>query len=115
MLATSWVSCQSFLSSKLGLKLNESKSRITTAREGFDFVGFHFLRRFERRKGSEVTRFFPSRGAVSKFRNRVRELTGGRTAAHIKDEKQLAKELNMCVRPSLDGTTIKSQSYVIYA
>jgi hypothetical protein len=97
------------------LKLNESKSRITTAREGFDFVGFHFLRRFERRKGSEVTRFFPSRGAVSKFRNRVRELTGGRTAAHIKDEKQLAKELNMCVRPSLDGTTIKSQSYVIYA
>jgi RNA-directed DNA polymerase len=30
------------LSSELGLKLNENKSRITTAKEGFDFLGFRF-------------------------------------------------------------------------
>jgi RNA-directed DNA polymerase len=85
-----------FLSSYLGLKLSEGKSRITTAREGFDFLGFRFLRRFESWKGKEMTRFFPSRSAVRKFRDKVSGLTA-RTVAHTKDELQLAKELNLLI------------------
>ncbi len=85
-----------FLSSYLGLELREDKSRITTAKEGFDFLGFHFLRRFEFRKGKEVTRFFPSKATVRKFRDKVRELTA-RGVTHVKDERQLAKELNLLI------------------
>jgi RNA-directed DNA polymerase len=85
-----------FLSSNLGLKLSQGKSRIVTAGEGFDFLGFHFLRRFEFRIGKEVTRFFPSKSAVRKFRDKVRELTR-RTVTHTKDEFQLVKELNSLI------------------
>jgi group II intron reverse transcriptase/maturase len=85
-----------FLSSYLGLKVSEDKSKITTAREGFDFLGFHFLRRFESRKGKEVSRFFPSKAAVRKFRDKVRKLTA-KTVVHTKDERQLANELNSLI------------------
>jgi RNA-directed DNA polymerase len=85
-----------FLSSNLGLKLSQGKSRIVTADEGFDFLGFRFLRRFEFRMGKEVTRFFPSKSAVRKFRDKVRDLTR-RTITHTKDESQLAKELNLLI------------------
>jgi len=82
-----------YLLSELGLQLNEEKSRITTARWGFDFLSFHFMRRFYIYKGREVTHFFPSRDAMRRFRERVKSLTA-KTVTHIKDEWQLAGELN---------------------
>jgi RNA-directed DNA polymerase len=84
------------LSSELGLKLNENKSRITTAKEGFDFLGFRFLRRFENWKGKEMTRFFPSKLAERRFRDKVKLLTA-KSVTHVKDEKQLAQELNQLI------------------
>jgi RNA-directed DNA polymerase len=96
-LGISWDFSRSFfLSSNLGLKLSQGKARIVTADEGFDFLGFRFLRRFEFRMGKEVTRFFPSKSAVRKFRDKVRDLTR-RTITHTKDESQLAKELNLLI------------------
>ncbi|OWP57107.1 MAG: hypothetical protein B2I17_02830 [Thermoplasmatales archaeon B_DKE] len=40
---------------KLKLSLNEEKSRITTTREGFDFIDFHFFQRCITRKRKDVT------------------------------------------------------------
>jgi hypothetical protein len=77
--------------------LNEEKSRITTAREGFDFLSFHFLRRFYIWKGKEATHFFPSRDAARRFRERVGVLAA-KNVSHTKDEGQLARELNAFIR-----------------
>lgn len=82
---------------ELGLTLNAEKSRIVTAREGFDFLSFHFIRRFRKRKGKEVALFFPSRDAVQRFKERVRVIASIKTC-HLKDERQLAWELNLFMR-----------------
>ncbi|EQD57560.1 RNA-directed DNA polymerase (Reverse transcriptase), partial [mine drainage metagenome] len=60
-----------------GLKLNlsEEKSRITTAEEGFDFLGFHFLRRQNQRREKEVTLFFPSKRSKSSFMQKASGIT----------------------------------------
>jgi len=36
---------------ELGLELSVEKSRVTTAAEGFDFLSFHFIRRYRGRFG----------------------------------------------------------------
>ncbi len=81
------------LLSELGLKLSAEKSRVATAKEGFDFLSFHFLRRFYLWQGTEVTHFFPSRGATERFREKV-GVFASKKVSHIKDEDQLAQELN---------------------
>jgi RNA-directed DNA polymerase len=84
------------LLSELGLKLSAEKSRVATAREGFDFLSFHFLRRFYLWKGKEMTHFFPSKGAAGRFREKVRVLAS-KNVTRTKDERQLAQELNSLI------------------
>ena len=71
---------------KLKLSLNEEKSRIVTAREGFDFIGFHFFRRFITRKDREVTIFQPSRKAVRNFREKAKQILNRKNLAINEDE-----------------------------
>jgi group II intron reverse transcriptase/maturase len=82
---------------ELGLKLNREKSRVIAAKEGFDFLGFHYMRRYYTGKGKESTVFFPSQRAAEKFREKVRTITS-KSTVHLKDEKQLARELNSLIR-----------------
>jgi RNA-directed DNA polymerase len=84
------------LLSELDLRLSEEKSRITNAKKGFDFLSYHYMRRFYIWKGREVTYFFPSREARRRFREKVRILAA-KTVTHLKDEKQLARELNTLI------------------
>ena len=49
---------------ELGLELNVEKSRITTAEAGFDFLSFHFFRKYRAKKGKMVTVFFSCKNAV---------------------------------------------------
>ncbi len=65
----------------LGLTLSAEKTRMVGAGEGFDFLGFRFLRRFEPRRGKRMTRWWPSAKSESRIRERVRELTETRTLA----------------------------------
>ncbi|MDG6909212.1 MAG: hypothetical protein JRN08_02455, partial [Nitrososphaerota archaeon] len=46
------------------------------------------------RKRKEVALFFPSRRAVQRFKERVREIASIKTC-NLKDERQLARELNL--------------------
>lgn len=78
---------------KLKLSLSSDKSRTTTAEEGFDFLGFHFLKRYRERYGREVARFFPSRRAMNSFREKVSEMTA-RRHTHTKSESGIIGELN---------------------
>jgi hypothetical protein len=85
-----------FLLGELDLVMSVEKSRITTAVDGFDFLSFHFVRRFDARCGKMVTAFFPCEGAVSRFKDKVRALTSKGVVA-LKDETTLVVELNRLI------------------
>jgi RNA-directed DNA polymerase len=57
---------------ELGLTLAPEKTRVTTAAEGFDFLGFRFQRRHSRKHGRDVTHVFPTPQACKRARQRVR-------------------------------------------
>ncbi len=82
-----------------GLKLNLSaeKSRITTAEEGFDFLGFPFIRRQNRERKKEVTFISPSRKSKSSFMKKASEITH-RNHAHTKSEADVINDLNLLIR-----------------
>ncbi|MGI0067770.1 MAG: group II intron reverse transcriptase/maturase [Thermoplasmata archaeon] len=65
----------------LGLTLNAEKTRVVSAEDGFDFLGFHFRRRYDPRRSKRVTRWYPSAKSEGHIRKRVRELTETRTLA----------------------------------
>ena len=53
----------------IGLSLGKDKTRLVEAgKEGFDFLGFHFVRRYSKRRGKRVTRWFPSGKSERKIR-----------------------------------------------
>ena len=66
----------------LGLELNHEKTGMATAREGFDFLGFHFVRKTSRVTGKETTYLYPSRKSVRHFRDNVSMITKRGVAFH---------------------------------
>jgi group II intron reverse transcriptase/maturase len=56
---------------ELGLKLKAEKIKATNAHEGFDFLSFHFMRRYQKRHGKQVTYFYPSKKAAERFRSKI--------------------------------------------
>lgn len=62
---------------RLGLELNEEKTRVVDAREGFDFLGMRF--RYKRSRSGKMNCYkWPSPKAVSRVKEKVRRATGGR-------------------------------------
>lgn len=62
---------------RLGLRLNEAKTRVVEAREGFDFLGMRF--RYKRsRRGKMNCYKWPTPKAVSRVKEKVREAVGRR-------------------------------------
>ncbi len=59
---------------EMGLSLSEEKTRVTTAAEGFDFLGFRFCRSYSKAHGKDVTHFFPTPEATKRARERVRRV-----------------------------------------
>jgi RNA-directed DNA polymerase len=84
------------LLSELDLELSEEKSRITAAKDGFDFLGFHFNREFNRRRGKHVTYFRPSSDSVASFKDKVREIIPV-TRTHISSETEAVEMLNKLI------------------
>ena len=56
---------------ELGLQLSEEKTRVTTAAEGFDFLGFRFKRSYSGKHRREVVHFFPPPEATRRARERM--------------------------------------------
>ena len=80
---------------KLKLSLNEEKSRITTVKEGFDFIGFHFLRRYITRKGKKVTMYYPSRKSVKNFKEKAKTILNRRRL--FTDEGEAVRRINLLI------------------
>ena len=62
---------------KLKLTLHPTKTRLVDmGREGFEFLGFHFHKRSDRRTGKVLPYFWPGQKAMKTVRSKIRELTG---------------------------------------
>ena len=65
----------------IGLTMNTEKTRIVEAEEGFEFLGFRFVRQYSRWRKKRVTRWFPSPKSEGKIRERILALTGNNALA----------------------------------
>lgn len=76
----------------IGLQLKENKTRILNAnREGFDFLGFTFVRAVSKRTNRMTTYSFPSHKAEKAIKKRIREITNHRRPIKV---EQVIEELN---------------------
>ena len=83
--------------SLLDLELNTEKTGITTAYEGFDFLGFHFIRKRNEYRKKEVTYVSPSDKAVKKFRENIRN-TIPKQVSHRKPMATAIRQVNAIIR-----------------
>ncbi len=83
--------------SLLDLELNMEKTRITTAQEGFDFLGVHFVRKWSRHKNKEATYVYPSEKAVENFRENIKA-TIPKNYAFRKPVAMAVKQVNAIIR-----------------
>jgi len=58
------------------LSLNLEKTRVVRAEQGFDFLGFRFIRRHSEKHGKRKSHFFPSQDAVRRVKEKVRDRCG---------------------------------------
>lgn len=59
---------------KLGLTLNEDKTRIVHAREGFDFLGYTIRKSKSYKTGKYKTYYYPSKKSMKSIKSRVKEV-----------------------------------------
>lgn len=78
--------------SEIGLRLKEEKTRTLNANEeGFDFLGFTFVRAVNRRTNRMKAYYYPSHKAEKAIRKRIREVTNHRRTVKV---EQIIEELN---------------------
>jgi len=70
----------------LGLVLKEEKTRIVNARDGFDFLGFRFVRRFSKKYGKDKTYIVPSHKSILRVKEKIKEATDKKLNSRNKPE-----------------------------
>lgn len=60
---------------RMGLTVNRAKTRITKLTEGFDFLGFHFVKRRSPTTGKPGIYIFPSKSSQRNIRRRIKYFT----------------------------------------
>lgn len=63
---------------RMDLTLNRDKTRVTRLTEGFDFLGFNFVKRRSPKSGKNTIYIFPAKSAQQNIRNRLKFLTSRR-------------------------------------
>ena len=67
----------------MNLTMNTEKTRIVKAEDGFDFLGFHFVRHYAVRRGKRTTRWFPSERSKWKIKETIRNITNRRNLSAV--------------------------------
>ena len=78
----------------LELELNPEKTRITTAEEGFDFLGFRFFRKYTHSRGKEYTYVRPTKQSLVSVRAKIDTVAQGVVNGDI---EETAKSLRILV------------------
>lgn len=84
------------MAEKMGLTINQEKTKITKLADGFDFIGFNFVRRKSPRSGKSAIYICPSKRAQKGIRKKLKYITSRN--APIKP-----KEFIEVIRPVLMG------------
>jgi len=63
------------IASRMGLTIHREKTRITKLTEGFDFIGFQFVKRRSPTSGKPSIYIFPSKAAPRNIRRRIKFFT----------------------------------------
>jgi len=66
------------IAKRMDLTLNRDKTRETRLTEGFDFLGFEFVKRQSPTSGKNTLYLFPAKSAQQKIRNKLKYLTSRR-------------------------------------
>jgi group II intron reverse transcriptase/maturase len=80
---------------RMDLTLNREKTKTTGIKEGFNFIGYEFVRRKSQRLGKSANYIFPSKQSQRNIRDKIRAMTNRR--APIKPDEFLGI-LNSVVR-----------------
>jgi len=72
------------IAKRMELTLNRDKTRVTRVTEGFDFIGFNFVKRKSPRSGKQAIYIFPAKSAQQKIRNRLKYITSRRAPINPK-------------------------------
>jgi len=83
------------IASRMGLTINREKTRITKLTEGFDFIGFQFVKRRSPKSGKPCIYIFPSKGAQRNIRRRIKYFTKRRAAI---TPVEFVEQVNQTVR-----------------
>ena len=71
----------------IDLTFNTEKTRIANAEEGFEFLGFRFVRQHSVWKKKRVTRWFLTPKSELKIRERIHSLTDNNALSHTTPEE----------------------------
>jgi hypothetical protein len=82
------------IASRMGLTINREKARITELTEGFDFIGFQFVKRRSPKSGKLGIYIFPSKGSQRNIRRRIKYFTKRRAAI---TPAEFVKQVNQTV------------------
>jgi RNA-directed DNA polymerase len=66
------------IASRMDLTVNEEKTHITKLTDGFDLIGYQFVKRPSPKTGKNTIYIFPAKRAQQKVRNRLKFLTSRR-------------------------------------
>jgi RNA-directed DNA polymerase len=83
------------IAERLSLKVNQSKTKITRLTEGFDFIGYHFIKRRSPSSDKNTIYIFPTKASEQKIRNSIKYKTSWR--APIQPEEYVG-QVNQIVR-----------------
>jgi RNA-directed DNA polymerase len=72
------------IAKRMDLTLNRDKTRVTRVTDGFDFIGFHFVKRKSPSSGKNTIYIFPAKSAQQKIRNRLKYITSRRAPINPK-------------------------------
>jgi len=73
------------IAKRMELTLNREKTRGTRLTDGFEFIGFNFVKRKSPSSGKNTIYIFPAKSAQQKIRNRLKYLTSRRAPISPKE------------------------------
>jgi len=73
------------IATRMDLTLNRDKTHVTRVTDGFDFIGFNFVKRRSPRSGKNAIYIFPAKSAQQKIRNRLKYITSRRAPISPKE------------------------------
>lgn len=83
------------IAKRMDLTVNKDKTRITKLTEGFDFIGFNFVKRKSPSTGKNRIYIFPTKRAEQRVRNNIKYVTSRKAAISPTEFVKLIKPIVM--------------------